>query len=101
MEMGEVRIVQVGNKAALTDFIDLPYGLYADNPNWVPPLKDEVRGLLPRGLKRNPSAARAIGYRETIDCLEGRLPESELAAAIAQNTRALVRKQPGAQRRSE
>ena len=52
MEMGEVRIVPVGNKAALTDFIDLPYGLYADNPNWVPPLKDEVRGLLTPG--KNP-----------------------------------------------
>ena len=56
-------------------------------------LVEEVRGLLTRGLKSNPSAARAIGYRETIDCLEGRLAESELAAAIAQNTRALVRKQ--------
>jgi tRNA dimethylallyltransferase len=53
----------------------------------------EVRGLLAQGLKDNPSAAGAIGYRETIDFLEGRLPEPELAAAIAQNTRALVRKQ--------
>jgi len=53
----------------------------------------ELRGLLTQGLKENPSAARAIGYRETIDFLEGRLPEPELAAAIAQNTRALVRKQ--------
>lgn len=56
-------------------------------------LIDEVRGLLARGLKANPSAAKAIGYRETIDCLEGRLAEAELAEAIAQNTRALVRKQ--------
>jgi len=56
-------------------------------------LVEEVRGLLTRGLKSNPSAARAIGYRETIDFLEGRLAESGLAAAIAQNTRALVRKQ--------
>jgi tRNA dimethylallyltransferase len=56
-------------------------------------LIDEVRGLLARGLKENPSAARAIGYRETIDFLEGRLPESGLAAKIAQNTRALVKKQ--------
>lgn len=56
-------------------------------------LVEEVRGLLTRGLKSNPSAARAIGYRETIDCLEGRLAESGLAAEIARNTRALVRKQ--------
>ena len=53
----------------------------------------EVRGLLGRGLKENPSAARAIGYRETIDFLEGRLPEGELATAIVKNTRLLVKKQ--------
>ncbi|MDB6114401.1 MAG: miaA [Lacunisphaera sp.] len=56
-------------------------------------LVGEVRGLLAQGLKQNPSAARAIGYRETIDHLEGRLPLSELAPLIAKNTRALVRKQ--------
>jgi len=56
-------------------------------------LVDEVRRLLDRGLKANPSAARAIGYRETIDLLEGRLRESDLAPAIVRNTRALVRKQ--------
>ena len=56
-------------------------------------LVEEVRGLLAQGLKRNPSAARAIGYRETIEHLEGRLPLGELGAVIAKNTRALVRKQ--------
>lgn len=56
-------------------------------------LIEEVRAALARGLKGNPSAARAIGYRETIEFLEGRLPEGELAALIAQNTRALVKKQ--------
>jgi len=53
----------------------------------------EVRGLLAQGLKQNPSAAGAIGYRETIDFIEGRLVETELAAAITKNTRALVKKQ--------
>jgi len=56
-------------------------------------LVDEVRGLLGRGLKENPSAAKAIGYRETVDFLEGRLAEAELAPSIAKNTRALVKKQ--------
>jgi tRNA dimethylallyltransferase len=56
-------------------------------------LLDEVRGLIGAGLKENPSAARAIGYRESIDVIEGRLPEAELAAAVAKNTRALVKKQ--------
>ncbi|MBX3735876.1 MAG: tRNA (adenosine(37)-N6)-dimethylallyltransferase MiaA [Candidatus Didemnitutus sp.] len=53
----------------------------------------EVRGLLAGGLKENPSAAKAIGYRETIDFLEGRLAEAELRPAIVKNTRALVKKQ--------
>ena len=56
-------------------------------------LVDEVRGLLAQGLKENPSAAKAIGYRETIDVIEGRLPDSELAGAIAKNTQGLVKKQ--------
>ncbi len=56
-------------------------------------LIDEVRRLLAAGLKRNPSAARAIGYRETIEFIEGGRAREGLAAAIAQNTRALVKKQ--------
>ena len=56
-------------------------------------LIEEVRRLRAAGLERNPSAASAIGYRETIDFLAGRLGEAELATAIAQNTRALVKKQ--------
>lgn len=53
----------------------------------------EVRALLGKGLTRNPSAARAIGYREVIDHLEGRLPLDRLAEEISKNTRALVKKQ--------
>ncbi|RXK56814.1 tRNA (adenosine(37)-N6)-dimethylallyltransferase MiaA [Oleiharenicola lentus] len=56
-------------------------------------LVDEVRGLLARGLKENPSVAGAIGYRETVGLIEGRLPEAELAPLIVKHTRALVRKQ--------
>ena len=56
-------------------------------------LVEEVRGLRARGLEANPSAARAIGYREVLDCLDGRLARAELAAAIARSTRALVKKQ--------
>jgi tRNA dimethylallyltransferase len=56
-------------------------------------LLGEVRALRAQGLERNPSAAAAIGYRESLACLRGELPESALAAAIARNTRALVKKQ--------
>ena len=56
-------------------------------------LVDEVRRLRAEGLEQNPSAARAIGYREVLALLDGRLAEPQLAAEIAQNTRALVKKQ--------
>lgn len=56
-------------------------------------LIEEVRRLEAAGLRRNESAARAIGYREVLAMLDGALPASELAAAIVANTRALVKKQ--------
>ncbi len=56
-------------------------------------LVDEVRCLRLAGLEGNPSASRAIGYRETLAMLEGVLPETELAAEIVKNTRGLVKKQ--------
>jgi tRNA dimethylallyltransferase len=56
-------------------------------------LIDEVRRLRGLGLEQNPSAAKAIGYREVIAFLDGQLPEAELATTIAANTRALVKKQ--------
>jgi tRNA dimethylallyltransferase len=56
-------------------------------------LVDEVLRLLRAGLRSNPSAARAIGYRETIEVLDGRAPMEGLAASIAKDTRALVKKQ--------
>jgi len=53
----------------------------------------EVRQLAVVGLRENPSASRAIGYREVLAFLDGALAESALAAEIAKNTRALVKKQ--------
>lgn len=56
-------------------------------------LVEEVRRLRSEGLDANPSAARAIGYREVIAMLDGLLPPGELAASIVKNTNALVKKQ--------
>ncbi len=42
----------VQSKADRVAFVDLPFRLYADDPNWVAPLKDEVHGLLTPG--KNP-----------------------------------------------
>lgn len=56
-------------------------------------LVEEVRGLMDQGIEENPSAASAIGYRETIACLSGDLTEAELAPAIIKNTLHLAKKQ--------
>jgi tRNA dimethylallyltransferase len=53
----------------------------------------EVARLLATGLARNPSASKAIGYREVADFLGGRLAAERLEAEIVKNTRALVKKQ--------
>jgi len=41
-----VKIDRVANRADLAAFINLPFSLYRDDPNWVPPIKTEVRKLL-------------------------------------------------------
>ena len=50
--MTEINIRPVATKADKKAFVDLPFRLYADDPNWVPPLKDEVYGLITPG--KNP-----------------------------------------------
>ncbi len=46
MIMAGIEIIAVEGEAALKDFIDLPWRIYAAYPKWVPPLKKEVRRLL-------------------------------------------------------
>jgi hypothetical protein len=47
-----IQIRPVTTKADRKAFVELPYRLYANDPNWVPPLKDEVWGLITPG--KNP-----------------------------------------------
>mgnify|MGYP001162352988 FL=1 len=56
-------------------------------------LIDEVKDLLDLGIEKNPNAAGAIGYRETIAFLKGEIKADELHALIVKNTNALVKKQ--------
>ena len=56
-------------------------------------LVDEVRGLRAEGLEDNPSAASAIGYRETLAMLRGELSPFDHPGTIVLNTWGLVRKQ--------
>ena len=56
-------------------------------------LIEEVEALLNEGIRENPSAASAIGYRETIAFLEGHIKHTDLLPAIVENTRHLIKKQ--------
>ncbi len=42
----------VDSATDLKAFVDLPFRLYANDPNWVPPLKSEVRAML--DARKNP-----------------------------------------------
>ena len=49
---GEIIIRPVASKADRRAFVDLAWEVYRDDPCWVPPLKDEVHGLI--SPKKNP-----------------------------------------------
>jgi hypothetical protein len=62
-----VTVRRVASKAEKTAFVELAYRLNASDPNWVPPLKDEVRSLITPG--KNPwfehaEAALFLAWRE-------------------------------------
>jgi len=44
--MAETSIRPISSKADYKRFVELPFRLYADDPNWVPPLKGEALGLI-------------------------------------------------------
>jgi len=44
--MAGVEIITVEGGSELKDFIDLPWRIYAEYPNWVPPLKKKIRRML-------------------------------------------------------
>ena len=50
--MTEIAIRPVTSKADKKAFVELPYRLYANDPNWVPPLKQDVYSLITAG--KNP-----------------------------------------------
>jgi tRNA dimethylallyltransferase len=53
---------------------------------------DEVRGLLPMGLRLSPTAGKALGYAQLLDCLDGMGNEvGDLASAVETTIRATRR----------
>ena len=49
---GNITISPVASKADRSAFVNMAWDVYRDDPYWVPPLKDEVHGLI--DPKRNP-----------------------------------------------
>lgn len=60
---------------------------------WDEGLLEEVRGLVPRGLREGFTASRAIGYDQALARLDGRMTQEEAIEATATATRRLVRRQ--------
>jgi hypothetical protein len=50
--MREIQIKPVTGKSDIKAFVELPYRLYASDPNWVPPLRNEIHSLITPG--KNP-----------------------------------------------
>ncbi|MBS0503933.1 MAG: N-acetyltransferase [Proteobacteria bacterium] len=49
MEMSDLQIVPVSDKAGRKAFVDYAFKHYANDPNWVPPLKGEALGMITPG----------------------------------------------------
>jgi len=60
---------------------------------WAAGLVEEVRGLLPAGLRDGRTASRALGYQQALAQLDGELTEADAKAATVQGTRRFVRRQ--------
>ena len=46
MANAAIAIRPISSKADRKRFVDLPFRLYKNDPNWVPPLKGEALGLI-------------------------------------------------------
>jgi tRNA dimethylallyltransferase len=56
-------------------------------------LVEEVRGLLPLGLREGRTASRAVGYAQALAVVDGTMSRDEAVAETARRTRRLVRRQ--------
>ena len=56
-------------------------------------LVDEVRRLIAANVPEDAPGLETVGYREVVQCLDGALPEADLAEAIATSTRRYAKRQ--------
>ena len=84
-----LNVIEVATAAQRRTFVDLPWTLYADDPNWVPPLKSEVHGLI--DPKKNPwfEHAEAVFFL----AMRGSTPVGRISAQVDR----LVLEAPSAQ----
>lgn len=68
---------------------------------WADGFVEEVARLAAAGLAENRTASRALGYRQVLDHLAGRLTEEEARAATVRATRRFARRQDSWFRRDE
>jgi tRNA dimethylallyltransferase len=83
--------VQIGvdrPTAALDERIELRVDLM-----WAAGVLDEVRRLLPAGLREGRTAGRALGYQQALAQLDGELTEPDAKAETVRGTRRFVRRQ--------
>ncbi|MET0425161.1 MAG: tRNA (adenosine(37)-N6)-dimethylallyltransferase MiaA [Actinoplanes sp.] len=60
---------------------------------WAAGLLDEVRALIPAGLREGRTAGRALGYQQALAELDGEMTEAEAKEDTVRGTRRFVRRQ--------
>jgi tRNA dimethylallyltransferase len=75
-----------------TEDLDARIALRVDRM-WAAGLLDEVRGLLPAGLREGRTAGRALGYQQALAQLDGAMTEAEAKEETIRGTRRFVRRQ--------
>ena len=60
---------------------------------WRDGLVEEVRGLIPRGLRQGRTARAALGYQQVLAYLDGVLSEAGAKAETVRATRRFARRQ--------
>jgi tRNA dimethylallyltransferase len=60
---------------------------------WNAGLVEEVRGLLPRGLRDGRTAGKALGYAQVMQFLDGKCDEDSARAETKRATRKFARRQ--------
>lgn len=68
---------------------------------WAAGFVDEVRALIPQGLREGRTASRALGYRQVLAYLDAECSEAQARQATITGTRRFARKQLGWFKRDE